>query len=209
MAEFTDEMTPREIVAELDKYIVGQKNAKRAVAVALRNRYRVVHIASHFSFQPGNETLSYLLLGDGTKLSVADLKALPPSEGVDLLTLSACNTGVGSENAEGKEVEGLGVQAQNKIAKAVLASLWEVSDESTSLLMQNFYRFREAEPGVTKAEALRRAQLAMLRGDTKRSEDGGETRGAGTANANARKDSRARFAHPYYWSAFFLIGNWL
>ncbi len=40
MAEFTDELTPREIVAELDKYIVGQKNAKRAVAVALRNRYR-------------------------------------------------------------------------------------------------------------------------------------------------------------------------
>lgn len=40
MAELTDEMTPREIVAELDKYIVGQKNAKRAVAVALRNRYR-------------------------------------------------------------------------------------------------------------------------------------------------------------------------
>lgn len=33
-------LTPREIVAELDKYIVGQKNAKRAVAIALRNRYR-------------------------------------------------------------------------------------------------------------------------------------------------------------------------
>src|SRR5215813_6580733 len=35
-----DEMTPREIVAELDKYIVGQAAAKRAVAVALRNRVR-------------------------------------------------------------------------------------------------------------------------------------------------------------------------
>ncbi|MDR0411698.1 MAG: ATP-dependent protease ATPase subunit HslU [Treponema sp.] len=34
------ELTPREIVAELDKYIVGQKKAKRAVAVALRNRMR-------------------------------------------------------------------------------------------------------------------------------------------------------------------------
>jgi ATP-dependent HslUV protease ATP-binding subunit HslU len=40
MSEITQEMTPREIVAELDKYIVGQRNAKRAVAVALRNRYR-------------------------------------------------------------------------------------------------------------------------------------------------------------------------
>src|ERR1700726_4618257 len=35
-----DELTPREIVIELDKYIVGQAAAKRAVAVALRNRVR-------------------------------------------------------------------------------------------------------------------------------------------------------------------------
>jgi len=34
------ELTPKEIVAELDKYIVGQESAKRAVAIALRNRYR-------------------------------------------------------------------------------------------------------------------------------------------------------------------------
>src|ERR1700727_327270 len=40
MQEVNEELTPREIVAELDKYIVGQKAAKRAVAVALRNRYR-------------------------------------------------------------------------------------------------------------------------------------------------------------------------
>ena len=35
-----DELTPREIVVELDKYIVGQAAAKRAVAIALRNRVR-------------------------------------------------------------------------------------------------------------------------------------------------------------------------
>jgi ATP-dependent HslUV protease ATP-binding subunit HslU len=35
-----DELTPREIVSELDKYVVGQKDAKRAVAIALRNRMR-------------------------------------------------------------------------------------------------------------------------------------------------------------------------
>jgi len=36
----TPVMTPREIVSELDRYIVGQKEAKRAVAIALRNRWR-------------------------------------------------------------------------------------------------------------------------------------------------------------------------
>jgi ATP-dependent HslUV protease ATP-binding subunit HslU len=35
-----DDLTPREIVSELDKYVVGQKDAKRAVAIALRNRMR-------------------------------------------------------------------------------------------------------------------------------------------------------------------------
>src|ERR1035438_10450257 len=35
-----DELTPREIVQELDKYVVGQADAKKAVAIALRNRVR-------------------------------------------------------------------------------------------------------------------------------------------------------------------------
>src|ERR1700729_3496974 len=35
-----DELTPREIVVELDKYVIGQNAAKRAVAIALRNRMR-------------------------------------------------------------------------------------------------------------------------------------------------------------------------
>ena len=38
--EKTGYFTPREIVAELDKYVIGQKNAKRSVAIALRNRWR-------------------------------------------------------------------------------------------------------------------------------------------------------------------------
>lgn len=33
-------LTPQEIIAELDRYIIGQEEAKRAVAIALRNRYR-------------------------------------------------------------------------------------------------------------------------------------------------------------------------
>ena len=37
---WTEELTPRQVVAELDKYIVGQAEAKKAVAIALRNRWR-------------------------------------------------------------------------------------------------------------------------------------------------------------------------
>jgi len=43
-AQMTD-LTPREIVSELDRYIIGQRDAKRAVAVALRNRWRRSRLA--------------------------------------------------------------------------------------------------------------------------------------------------------------------
>src|SRR5262249_20344879 len=67
-----------------------------AMLAELRKRHKVVHIASHFQFAPGNETNSALLLGDGTFLSLAQIKSLPNVfGGVELLTLSACNTATG------------------------------------------------------------------------------------------------------------------
>ena len=42
------QMTPREIVEELDKHIIGQSDAKRAVAIALRNRWRRAQVADEF-----------------------------------------------------------------------------------------------------------------------------------------------------------------
>ncbi|HOG76213.1 MAG TPA: HslU--HslV peptidase ATPase subunit, partial [Candidatus Marinimicrobia bacterium] len=38
------ELTPREIVRELDAYIIGQEKAKKAVAIAMRNRWRRQHV---------------------------------------------------------------------------------------------------------------------------------------------------------------------
>jgi ATP-dependent HslUV protease ATP-binding subunit HslU len=40
----TNTMTPRQIVEELDRYVIGQYKAKRAVAIALRNRWRRQHL---------------------------------------------------------------------------------------------------------------------------------------------------------------------
>jgi CHAT domain-containing protein len=179
--------------------------------------HSVTHIASHFRLQPGDESNSYLLLGDGTHLTMADFKNKDQIfGGVDLLTLSACNTGVGSSGGNGQEVEGFGVLAQRKGAKAVLATLWSVADDSTSQLMQELYRIRESSPGVTKLDALRRAQLALLRGSHKASAEEAN-RGLvlpaqeGDRNLQHQSfvhDPEAPYAHPYYWAPFFLMGNW-
>ncbi len=182
---------------------------------ASRQRYPVVHIASHFLFRPGDETRSFLLLGDGTQLTLSQIKAFPGLfGGVQLLTLSACNTGLGDNNADGREVEGFGVLAQRNGAKAVVASLWPVADRSTSVLMQDFYRRRASNPRVPKAEALRLAQLSFLRGSIKLPRDAQPRRvivlESGRDDAvTFRPSGEAPFAHPYYWAPFFLMGNWL
>ena len=182
---------------------------QEAMLSELCKRNPVVHIASHFRFQPGNETNSALLLGDGQFLSLANIKSLPNVfAGVDLLTLSACNTATGSSEANGKEVEGFGVLAQRQGAKAVIASLWPVADRSTKNLMQEFYKLREAKADVPKVEALRQAQIKLLRGELQVT---GEVLAARsiiheedkTANLPKFKiDPKAPYAHPYYWAPF-------
>ena len=168
-----------------------------SMRATLLKRYPVVHIASHFRFMPGDQSKSFLLLGDGGHLSLAELKTLPNLfSGVQLLTLSACNTGVG----DGAEVEGFGTLAQRQGAKAVIASLWPVADASTSKLMQEFYRIRESSPGIPKLEALREAQLELLRGN-------GPAATGGARRFPVQLD--APYTHPFYWAPFFLMGNWL
>jgi CHAT domain-containing protein/tetratricopeptide (TPR) repeat protein len=165
---------------------------------ALAQKYQLVHIASHFVFGSGNDTDSYLLLGGkeagGQRLTLAEINDDPKISfnNVELLTLSACNT-VLNIPGDGHEVDGLGMLAQRKGARAVMATLWSVYDPSTSELMQDFYRDWTTGAHVSKGEALRRAQLALLHGGTDR-----------TASATPPP-----YAHPYYWAPFVLTGNWL
>jgi CHAT domain-containing protein len=177
----------------------------------LRKHYSIVHVASHFDFAPGTDRNSYLLLGDGGKLTLEEFRSMPQVlQGVELLTLSACDTAVGGEDADGKEVEGFAVLAQRQGAKAVVATLWAVADESTALLMKEFYRLHTAAPNITKAEALRQAQLALLtgkiQGDTS-GDRGPRTNRDGEA-AKFVKDPQRPYAHPYFWAPFLLMGNW-
>lgn len=104
----------------------------KTLKTTLRQRYPVLHVASHFRLEPGNNTLSYLLLGDGDTLTLDQLNTGHSYKfrGVDLLTLSACNTAMGN-NAQGQEVESFAALAQKRGANGVLATLWPVADEST------------------------------------------------------------------------------
>ena len=182
----------------------------------VEGNYPVIHIASHFKFIPGMEAQSFLLLGDGHQLTLSTLRTDAwKFNSVDLVTLSACETGLGGgKDANGREIEGFGALVQRQGAKGVLATLWPVADQSTAMFMQKMYRLRQ-ENGLTKAEALREAQLALLSGQHARPTSlsitpasNGELQGS--ANAPAFTPDPAKpFAHPYYWAPFILMGNWL
>ncbi len=202
------------------KRLLDRNFTARSFADALGRRYSLVHIASHFSFRPGNADKSFLLLGDGTlTLDAVRTKDEYDFTGVELLTLSACETGVGETGANGKEVEGFGALAQERGAKAVMATLWPVADDSTRELMVRFYRLYQnvkGNTGLSKAEALRQAQLELLTGKTTRLSDTKSKRAeiAGVSSqvpANQPRftpDPKTPYAHPYYWAPFILIGNW-
>ncbi|WP_190883022.1 CHAT domain-containing protein [Planktothricoides raciborskii] len=165
-------------------------------------QYPIVHMATHGEFEPGEISNSYIQLWD-QKLHLDDIRQLgftnPP---VELLVLSACRTAVGSPEAE-LGFAGLALQAGVKTA---IASLWYVSDEGTFGLMTEFYNQLSSAP--IKAEAMRQAQLSMINGNVEVVD--GQLRGSRDtyplpeALQNAENQ---KLTHPYYWSAFTLIGS--
>ena len=195
---------------------LDEQFTRQSMIDGLREGYPLVHIASHFRFIEGREETSYLLLGDGSNLSVEDMQNSPGIfEGVELLTLSACDTATVATN--GKDVEGLAFVAQDLGAKAVVASLWPVADVGTEVLMREFYQLRGTNAHWSKAEALRQAQIALLKGkDSSSKRANPENRDIKIAApdeipdviSDYRRDAKAPFAHPHYWAPFILIGNW-
>jgi CHAT domain-containing protein/Tfp pilus assembly protein PilF len=145
----------------------------------------ILHIATHAKFLSANPKESYLLLGNGEKYPIRNIQYLRNLDKVHLVVLSACETGLGETDSDGKEI--LGISAYftggSSKAKAVLASLWEVNDTSTSGLMQSFYQ-NLSKGTMTKSEALQQAQLSMI-----------------------QNTSPQNYSHPYYWAPFILIGN--
>jgi CHAT domain-containing protein len=176
-----------------------------ALKEATKQNFPVLHIASHFVFSPGTEVNSFLLMGDGQELTLGDIRTQNfDFSHVDLLTLSACETGMGGGvDDDGREIEGFGVTAQRQGAKSVLATLWPVADKSTAILMKDFYQLHQ-EQKLSKAEALREAQLDMLNG----TQDHIVADKKGSASTQFRVDPKKPYAHPFYWATFIMMGDW-
>ncbi|MEQ9669174.1 CHAT domain-containing protein [Coleofasciculus sp. G2-EDA-02] len=144
-----------------------------------RKNFPVVHMATHGKF--GVDSQSTFLLGYDQQISIEELDNLLRSRGrqeaVKLLTLSACQTATGN-NRSALGIAGVAVRAG---VESALATLWYINDEATVPLIAEFYR-QLSQPDITRAEALRQAQLQMI--------------------------SNVNYNHPAVWSPFILIGNW-
>ncbi|MGE3874207.1 MAG: CHAT domain-containing protein [Parvibaculaceae bacterium] len=183
---------------------------EKSLARALSAKPQILHIASHFRFRPGNETNSYLLLGNGDGLSLDQLRSEKQYQfrGTDLITLSACETALGG-GAEGEEIESLGLLAQAKGASAVMSTLWQIADDSTATLMADFYDGL-VNRDLDKARALRRAQLDLLRGTSAQQPQAQASRAMTVVeDTGSGAPATPPTSHPYYWAAFILMGNWM
>jgi CHAT domain-containing protein len=146
--------------------------------------YRVVHLATHGTFNRHNPLLSGLELepgaGEDGRLEVHEILGLRLA--AELVTLSACETalatGYFAEIPAGDDFVGLTRAFLFAGSASVAASLWVVDDRSTLEFMQSFYRHLD---GVRKAEALALAQRELYR-------------------------DQGRYGHPYYWAPFVLVG---
>jgi len=143
------------------------------------NTFPLVHITTHGQFSSDPEQT--VLLAWDKAINVIHLNSLlkdrQERESIELLVLSACQTAKGDKRSA-LGIAGVAVQAG---ARSTLASLWLVEAKSTAQLMGEFYQ--GLSHGMSKAEALRQAQLNLL--------------------------SQPKFQHPYFWSPFVLVGSWL
>ncbi len=157
-----------------------ENNVQTAIDAA---PFSIVHFATHGKFSSKAEETFILTWDD--KINVNELNTLLRTQElardtpIELLVFSACETAAGDSRAT-LGIAGVAVKAG---ALSTVASLWSVDDEATASMMVKFYQ-ELANPEVTKAEALRRAQMAIL------------------------KEPKYR-QHPFYWAPFIIVGNWL
>ncbi len=166
--------------------VLTGERALESRAHELLRRARFAHFATHGMLDPSAPMFSSLVLtGDGRHDGFLQARELAEMElSADLVVMSACETALG-QKVRGEGILGLTWALFAGGAAGTVASHWQVADESTGALMTAFYRElakeRERQP-QSRAEALRQAQLSLLRGK--------------------------KYTHPYYWAPFALLGQW-
>jgi CHAT domain-containing protein/Tfp pilus assembly protein PilF len=170
------------------------------------NAYNILHLATHAAVVPGDASQSFILFGNGDR---PDLRAIEnwSLSNIDLVVLSACETGLGGYDNNGEQILGLGYQFQAQGARAVMASLWKVSDGGTQVLMNAFYT--ALKNGKSKTEALQLAQQAMITGNDNALEDSTRSLVGVRSRSELPGEVRDKLRHPHYWAPFIVIGNGL
>ena len=165
--------------------------------------HTVVHLATHAAFLTGHPDESFVLFGNGERLTLLDVEYQWPGvlPGVDLVVLSACETGLGSKLENGDEILGFGALMEMAGADASIATLWPIADGGTQVLMEVFYRELQRER-TTKTEALQNAQIMLINNSSRL-----ESIKRGVISAGGGEKFMRNLSHPYYWSPFIIIGN--
>jgi CHAT domain-containing protein len=167
-----------------DIYLRGDATEENIKREGELKKFNYVHFATHGFIDEAKPDLSSLVLTQDNNseedgfLQATEIFNL--NLNADLVVLSACQTGLG-KLIRGEGMVGLTRAFMYAGTPSVLVSLWSVKDASTATLMTDFYKNLIKEK-LSKTEALRKAQLSML-GDEK-------------------------FAHPFYWAPFVIVGDW-
>ncbi|MBD2567623.1 CHAT domain-containing protein [Anabaena lutea] len=178
-------------------------------AFSNKQNYGIIHLATHGDFKPGKINNSYIQLWN-EKINLQQLRKLSQelqwskNPKVEMLVLSACRTALGSQEVE-LGFSGLAVQAG---VKSVLGSLWYVSDQGSLALMTKFYE--QLKMTSLRSESLRQAQLAMLKGEVRIADEQLYLSPEKRISLPPELSNLGKIdlSHPYFWSAFTMIGNW-
>ncbi len=173
-----------EIQAEIPgKLLLNEQFTDSNLQTAIKSTpFTVLHLATHGQFSSKSDD-TFILTWDG-KINVKELSEFLKSKNEAGSTPVELIVLSACQTAKGdnRAILGLAGVAVRSGARSTLATLWAVKDDSTAKFMVEFYKNLK-KPGISKAEALRQTQLTFIQD--------------------------ADFDHPFYWSSFVLVGNWL
>ncbi|MDX2232486.1 MAG: CHAT domain-containing protein [Leptolyngbyaceae cyanobacterium bins.349] len=181
--------------------LLNQALTREALQQGMRDR-TVLHLAANIILDPGQLDRSFILLGDGDRLTLNELQTWNLAN-LELVVLSACNITLSNADSKGEDILAMGYRFLRQGAKAVVSSLWLVDDRATQVLMERFYQ-NWVQGNVTQAAALQQAQIALIQG-----KEEAPNQGKSDISVEPLPATQRNFSHPYYWAPFILIGNGL